>query len=134
MQPDIAVKLGTLLDHRKQQTEWLHSTLRSARSEVQRMVGKCANDCWLNLCKAIKNVSDTSNISAMYDGIEKSLDPCTVKTAPVRSSSGNVLMDRSEQILKWVEHFQDLYARENSDAYHSCPSWMSFMFHQPLKS
>ena len=49
----------------------------------------------------------------MYDGIKKALGPTLSKTAPLRSSIGEVIMDRGHQLERWVEHYPDIYSREN---------------------
>ena len=49
----------------------------------------------------------------MYDGIKKTLGPTLNKTAPLRSSTGEVITDRGHQLERWVEHYSDIYSREN---------------------
>ena len=36
-----------------------------------------------------------------------------VKIAPLKSASGVVITDRSKQMERWAEHYQELYSREN---------------------
>ena len=49
----------------------------------------------------------------MYEGIKKALGPTLNKTAPFRSSTGEVITDRGHQLERWVEHYSDIYSREN---------------------
>ena len=49
----------------------------------------------------------------MYDGIKKALGPTLNKTALLRSSAGEVITDRGHQLERWVEHYSDIYSREN---------------------
>ena len=35
------------------------------------------------------------------------------KTAPLKSSTGETITDRSKQVDRWAEHYQDLYLRES---------------------
>ena len=49
----------------------------------------------------------------MYDGIKKALGPTLNKTAPLRSSTGEVITDKGHQLERWVELYSDLYSREN---------------------
>ena len=56
---------------------------------------------------------DTGNIKAMYDGIKQALGPTQKKTAPLKSATGEVIQDREQQKERWVEHYTELYAREN---------------------
>lgn len=93
-------------------TETLNS-LRSARSVVQKTVRSCANDHWTDLCQSIQQASDTGNIKAMYDGIKKAVGPSTKKTAPLKSKSGEIITDKSSQLERWVEHYSELYSKEN---------------------
>ena len=49
----------------------------------------------------------------MYDGIKNALEPTLKKTAPLRSSTGEVITDKGHQLERWVEHYSNLYSREN---------------------
>ena len=49
----------------------------------------------------------------MYEGIKKVLGPTQSKTAPFNSVSGEVITDKTKQMERWVEHFSELYPREN---------------------
>ena len=50
----------------------------------------------------------------MYDGIKKALDPTQSKTAPLKSSSGEIITDKGHQMERWVELYSDLYSIENT--------------------
>ena len=56
----------------------------------------------------------TGNIRGMYDGIKKALGPTQSKTAPLKSATGEVITDQGLQMERWVEHFSNLYSRENT--------------------
>ena len=49
----------------------------------------------------------------MYDGIKKALGPTLNKTAPLRSSTGEVITDRGHMMERWVEHYSDINSIEN---------------------
>ena len=49
----------------------------------------------------------------MYDGIQKALGPAQKKSAPLKSSTGEIIQDRAEQMRHWVEHYPELFSREN---------------------
>lgn len=49
-------------------------------------------------------------IRLMYDGIKKALG---TKAAPLKSSNGDVITDKDLQLERRVEHYSDLYSREN---------------------
>ena len=50
----------------------------------------------------------------MYDGIKKALGPTQSKTPPLKSSSGEIITDKGQQMERWVEHYSYLYSRENT--------------------
>ena len=49
----------------------------------------------------------------MYDGVKKAVGPTQKKSAPIKSSTGEIIQDRAEQMERWVEHYSELYSREN---------------------
>ncbi|KAJ8364577.1 hypothetical protein SKAU_G00134080 [Synaphobranchus kaupii] len=50
----------------------------------------------------------------MYDGIRKALGPVQSKTAPLKSTTGEAITDKGQQMVRWVEHYSELYSRENT--------------------
>ena len=65
-------------------------------------------ECWRLATAAI-----TGNIRGIYDGIKKALGPTLNNTAPLRSSTGEVITDKGHQLERWAEHYSDLYSRKN---------------------
>ena len=55
----------------------------------------------------------TGNIKGMYDGIKQALGPIQKKSAPLKSATGVVIQDRAQQMERWVQHYSELYSREN---------------------
>ena len=90
------------------------SLLREARKEAQRVVRQCANEYWVELSQRIENASATGNIRAMYEGIKVATGPTQNKSAPLKSSSGELLVDKSEQMGRWKEHYSELYSTPSS--------------------
>ena len=45
----------------------------------------------------------------MFDGIKKAIGPTQVKFAPIKSSSGEIITEKSKLMEFWVEHYSDLY-------------------------
>ena len=88
--------------------------LRAARSKVQQTARRCANEYWTQLSQDIQTAAITGNIRGMYDGIKKALGHTQSKTAPLKSSSGAIITDKGQQMERWVEHYSDLYSRENT--------------------
>ena len=41
------------------------------------------------------------------------MGPVQNKMAPLKSSTGEVITDKGQQMEKWVEHYSDLYSRQN---------------------
>ena len=56
---------------------------------------------------------DTGNIKGMYDGIKQALGPIQKEIAPLKSATGEVIQDRAQQMERWLEHYSELYVREN---------------------
>ena len=113
MTPVIEAKRNALTAYKANPSDQNLQILRAARSKVQQRARQCANDYWLQLCSQIQITADTRNIKAMYDGIKKALGPTQKKTAPLKSATGEVIQDREQQMERWVEHYTELYAREN---------------------
>ena len=126
--PTIENKNKAHLSHiRKPSAETLKN-LREARSLVQRQARHFANLYWSNLCIQIQQASDTGNTRAMFDGIKQALGPSVRKTAPLKSKTGNVIIDKTKQMERWVEHYCELYSKvsevtnEAIDAIHQRPT------------
>ena len=88
-----------------QQSETLATAQRTAR--------KSANDYWKNLCSCIQISSNTGDIRGMYDGINKAFVHTTKKTAPLKSKTGETITYPYKQMDRCVDHYLDLYSREN---------------------
>ncbi|XP_050703781.1 uncharacterized protein LOC126989216 [Eriocheir sinensis] len=112
--PVIEEKRNPLAAYKANPSERNLQVLRSARSKVQQCARRCANDYWLQLSSQIQTAADTGNMKEMYDGIKQALGPTKKKTAPLKSTTGEVIQDRSKQMDRWVEHYSELYSRENT--------------------
>lgn len=49
----------------------------------------------------------------MYEGIKQATDIPSRKSAPFKSNTGEIVTDNSKQMERWVEHYLDLYSRQN---------------------
>lgn len=49
----------------------------------------------------------------MYEGIKQATGPTQNRTAPLKSATGEIINDRDQQMNRWVEHYSELYSREN---------------------
>lgn len=112
LEPAISSKRTALLNYKKDPCEKTLTALRRARSEAQKIARQCANNYWQNLCQGIQTSADCGNIRAMYEGTKKAFGPCAIKTAPLKSSTGEFITDRAKQMARWAEHYQELYSRE----------------------
>eukprot|EP00745_Piridium_sociabile_P043277 TRINITY_DN8831_c0_g1_i1.p1 TRINITY_DN8831_c0_g1~~TRINITY_DN8831_c0_g1_i1.p1 ORF type:complete len:1016 (+),score=240.62 TRINITY_DN8831_c0_g1_i1:1061-4108(+) len=113
MTPVIEEKRLALAAYKACPSEQNLQVLRAARSKVQQSARRCANSYWLQLCSQIQVAADTGNTRGMYDGIKQALGPTQKKTAPLKSTTGELIQDRAQQMERWVEHYSELYAREN---------------------
>ncbi|CAG5121029.1 unnamed protein product, partial [Candidula unifasciata] len=52
----------------------------------------------------------TGNIREMYAGIKKAIGPVKRKITPLKSTTGEIIKDRTRQLDRWVEHYSELYA------------------------
>ena len=49
----------------------------------------------------------------MYEGIKTATGPTSIKAAPLKSKTGEVITDQSMQLQRWVEHYLELYSTQN---------------------
>ncbi|XP_076036093.1 uncharacterized protein LOC143022042 [Oratosquilla oratoria] len=113
LEPAIAAKRKALLNYKREPSEKTLAALRKFRNDAQRLARFSANDYWLNLCQSIQLFADCGNIRAMYDGMKKAFGPSITKIAPLKTASGGTITDRGKQMERWVEHYQELYSKEN---------------------
>lgn len=111
--PVIEAKRAALAEYKRSPGGKTLQELRSARSKVQQTARRCANEYWQELSHDIQNAAEIGNIRGMYEGIKKALGPTQSKTAPLKTSCGKVITDKIKQMERWVEHYSELYSREN---------------------
>ena len=44
--------------------------------------------------------------------MKKAFGPCAIKTAPLKTTTGEIITDCAKQMERWAEHYQELYSRE----------------------
>ena len=79
------------------------------RKKVQQTARRCANKFWVELSQKIQLAANTGNISKMYDGIKKDIEPVQRMNYSIKSSTGEILTDNNEQIyisFRLLKHFQ----------------------------
>ena len=113
MTPVIEAKRAAFMEYKRAPNEKNLNILRSARSKTQSTARRCANEYWTELSQRIQTAAAIGNIRGMYDGIKTALGPTQSKTAPLKSTTGEAITDPGKQMNRWVEHYSELYSREN---------------------
>ena len=113
MEPVIKAKRVALIKYKDNPSQSNLQTLRSTRNKAQQVARRCANDYWAKLSDNIQAASDTGNIRKMYEGIKQATGVSIRTTAPLKSKSGETITDRAKQMSRWVEHYLELYSRQN---------------------
>ena len=98
MTPVIEAKRAALAEYKRTPIERNLQILGIARNKAQQTARCCANKYWTELSENIQSAAIMGNIRGMYDGIKKALGPTLNKTAPLRSSTGEVITDRGHQL------------------------------------
>ena len=98
MTPVIEAQRSAIAECKRTPSERNIQILRIARSKAQQTTRRCSNEYWTELSVNIQSAAITVNIREMYDGIKKALGPTLNKTAPLRSSTGEVITDRGHQL------------------------------------
>ena len=113
MEPVTEAKRKALLDHKQKPCRSTRDALKAARSKAQQTARRCANEYWQSLRARIQAAADCGYTRGMYEGIKTVTGPTRVKTAPLKSKSGETITDQSQQLQRWVEHYLELYATQN---------------------
>ena len=113
MQPVTEAKRIALLAYKQNPCHSTRDALRAAKSKAQQTARRCANKYWQTLCAKIQTAADCGHIRGMYEGIKTATGPTSIKTAPLKAKSGEVITDQSKQLQRWVEHYLELYSTQN---------------------
>ena len=111
--PLIEEKRAALVADKRASSDATRRELRRAKGEVQRVSRQCANAYWQNLCEEMQAASDQGNMKDYYSLLKVALGPNIVKASALRSKEGHPIIDRSLQMDRWVEHYSELYSRED---------------------
>ena len=114
MEPLTEAKRKALLAYKAAPCPSTLAALRAARKASQQTARRCANTYWRDLCDGIQTAAETGNARGMYEGIKKATGPIPTKSAPLKSKSGDVITDQGKQLERWVEHYLELYATQNT--------------------
>ena len=113
MTPITEAKRAALTEYKRSPSEKNLQILRAARNKVKHTARRCANDYWTELSETIQTAAITGNIRGMYEGIKTAMGPIQNKTAPLKSTTGEIITDKGQQMERWVEHYSELYSRQN---------------------
>lgn len=113
MTPVTDTKRVALAQYNRSPSEKTLQALRATRSKVQRTARRCANEYWQQFSDSVQTAAASGNIRGMYECIETALSPTQSKTAPLKTTSGEVITDKGKQMDRWLEHYSGLYAKEN---------------------
>jgi hypothetical protein len=113
LDPLITAKRAALQKYKESPTAQSHKALKKSRANVQKAVRSCVNKYWTELCNEIQTAANKGNIKAMFDGIKKATGPHVKKAAPLRSTTGEIISNKAQQMERWVEHYSELYSRDN---------------------
>ena len=67
----------------------------------------------MSLCAEIQSVADAGNIGSLFEGIKKAIGATQSKCAPLKTSTGETIIDKSKLMLYWAEHYSELYGGTN---------------------
>ena len=98
IQPFLDENRRALASYKSSLGERTLQMLRAARNNVQQISRRCANEFWLQLCNHIQICADSGNLKDMYDGIKQAIGPMQSRTTPLKSATGDAIMDKSKQM------------------------------------
>ena len=113
MQPVTEAKRRAMLALKQNPSPSTRDTLQAARSKAQQTASRCANEYWQNLCAKIQLAADCGNAKVTYEGIKGATSPTSVKTAPLKPKTGEVITDQSMQLQRWVEPYLEVFSTQN---------------------
>ena len=87
---------------------------KDTKKKVQQRARSCSNELWVELNQKIQLAANTVNIRGMYYGIKKAVGPVQKMASSKKSSTEEILTDSNEQMKRWVEHYSNLYSRQNN--------------------
>ncbi|XP_076041899.1 uncharacterized protein LOC143025776 [Oratosquilla oratoria] len=114
--PIIDAKRAALAEYKRSPNEKTLQALRAVRSKVQQTARYCANEYWQQLSDSIQFAAVSGNIRGTYEGTKTALGPTQSKTAPLKTTNGEVITDKGKQMERWMEPYSELYSRENTVA------------------
>ena len=62
----------------------------------------------------MQTASDCGNVRSMFDDIKRAVSPTVKRTASLKSNTDEIIVDRNDQMVRWVEHYSELYSKETA--------------------
>ena len=98
MPPVIEATLAVLAaEYKRLPSERSLQAHRAAGNKVQQTVRRYADEYCQQPSNDIQTAAVTGNIRGMYEGIKKAVGPTQSKTAPLKSSSGEVITTKASR-------------------------------------
>ncbi|XP_014780239.1 uncharacterized protein LOC106876263 [Octopus bimaculoides] len=116
LEPVIEAKRAALIQYKSDSSTKSIEELRKARNKTQLTARRSANRYWQEICQSIQSAADSSDTRGMYAGLKKALGPSATKSAPLKSTTGDLIKDQGKQMDRWAEYSQDLYSQETTVA------------------
>ncbi|XP_060792978.1 uncharacterized protein LOC132896259 [Neoarius graeffei] len=86
--------------------------LKFTKSKLQIESCRCASVYWTKLCSDIQIAMDRGDMKTRFEKIKFAVGPSKSKVAPIKSKTGELIVDKKKQLERWVEHYSDLYSVE----------------------
>ncbi|CAE1266123.1 unnamed protein product [Acanthosepion pharaonis] len=106
-------KLATSISSILRKEQLVILVYKRSPSKRNLQILQATNEYWTELSKTIQTTAITGNIRGMYDEIKTAMGPVQNKTAPLKSTTGEVIVDKGQQMERWVEHYSEPYSRQN---------------------
>ena len=113
LNPIFERKRKALVEHKKNPTSSSQQRLKRTCKQSRKSARRSVNKYWKELSQEMQNSADNGNIRGFYEGMKKAIGPAPRKTAPVKDLDGNKITDKGKMMDRWVEHYGELYSREN---------------------
>ncbi|KAI8511742.1 hypothetical protein Bbelb_108420 [Branchiostoma belcheri] len=87
------------------------AAMKSARSRAQCVLREAQRVFWDSVCANVQRCDDRGDIAGVHAALKSALGPSPRLTAPLKDHEGNILLEKSDQLKRWVHHFSSLYSK-----------------------
>jgi len=111
-------KIGPALDEKRNSRLTFVNTpspenkaaMRNSRARAQCVLRETQREFWANVCSNVQKCDDRGDIAGVHAALKSALGPSPRLTAPLKDREGNILLEKSDQLKRWVDHFSSLYS------------------------